>query len=175
MINDVLKPCATPGRQHYLFNMKSIITILQGLRKLSEDQKQDSVTVISLWKHEVFCTIKDQLPRYSDSYWLESVVNDLVKKHFKPLLKEDVQLIKEFVCFELEQRNYDRPLTDIHGSAVKVHLNPVDDTENVRTYLEQVYNRYKEEFGYHQINIFMSVNTAYHLIRIHRVLTFPQW
>jgi hypothetical protein len=28
-ITDVLKPCPTPGRQHYLFNMKTIINILQ--------------------------------------------------------------------------------------------------------------------------------------------------
>jgi hypothetical protein len=28
-VNDVLKPCPTPGRQHYLFNMKHIISILQ--------------------------------------------------------------------------------------------------------------------------------------------------
>lgn len=174
MINDVLKPCATPGRQHYLFNMKSIITTLQGLRKLSEKQKQDNITVISLWKHEVFCTIKDQLPRYSDSYWLDSVVNDLVKKHFDQFVTDSNQLIKEFVCFEMEQRNYDRPLTGIQNSAVKVHLNPVADIENVRSYLEQVYNRYKEEFGYHQISIFLSENAAYHLMRIHRVLSFPQ-
>ncbi len=29
MINEVLRPCPTPGRQHYLFNMKHIIVILQ--------------------------------------------------------------------------------------------------------------------------------------------------
>ena len=29
LINEVLRPCPTPGRQHYLFNMKTIITILQ--------------------------------------------------------------------------------------------------------------------------------------------------
>lgn len=29
MVIDVLRPCPTPGRQHYLFNMKSIIVILQ--------------------------------------------------------------------------------------------------------------------------------------------------
>lgn len=80
LINEVLKPCPTPGRQHYLFNMKSIITILQGLRKLSDSQKQDSVTVISLWQHEIMCAINNQLPRHSDSYWLESSVNDLIKQ-----------------------------------------------------------------------------------------------
>lgn len=29
LVSEVLKPCPTPGRQHYLFNMKTIITILQ--------------------------------------------------------------------------------------------------------------------------------------------------
>lgn len=28
-VNQVLNPCPTPGRQHYMFNMKTIITILQ--------------------------------------------------------------------------------------------------------------------------------------------------
>ena len=28
-VSDVLKACPTPGREHYLFNMRTIITILQ--------------------------------------------------------------------------------------------------------------------------------------------------
>lgn len=28
-VNQVLNPCPTPGRQHYMFNMRTIITILQ--------------------------------------------------------------------------------------------------------------------------------------------------
>ena len=80
LINDVLKPCATPGRQHYLFNMKTVITILQGLRKLNETQRQDPTTIISLWKHEVFCSINNQLPRHSDSYWIQSTVKDLINQ-----------------------------------------------------------------------------------------------
>ena len=46
--------------------------------------------------------------------------------------------------------------------------------EKVKVYVDQVYNRYKEEFGYHQINIFISENACNHIIRIHRVLTFTQ-
>ena len=84
-------------------------------------------------------------------------------------------MIEEFVSFELESRNYDRSHAGIQNSTVKVHLSPVESLESVRSYIEQVYNRYKEEFGYHQINIFLSVNAAYHLMRIHRVLSFPQW
>jgi hypothetical protein len=46
--------------------------------------------------------------------------------------------------------------------------------EKVKVYIDQVYNRYKEEFGYHQINIFISENACSHIIRIHRILTFTQ-
>ncbi len=175
-INEVLRPCPTPGRQHYLFNMKTVITILQGLRKLSETQRQDNVFVVSLWKHEVRCSIDSQLPRYSDSYWLQATVDDLIKEHFAGYIGEDAKLIEEFVCFDLEPRSYDRPLTGgVQNSVVKVSLSPVDSLETVRGYIEQVFNRYKEEFGYHSINIFLSINAAYHLMRIHRVLSLPQW
>ena len=53
-------------------------------------------------------------------------------------------------------------------------MNAVESMEKVRTHIVQVYNRYKEEFGYHQINIFISENACNHIIRIHRVLTFTQ-
>lgn len=29
MVTEVLRPCPTPGRQHYLFNMKNVISILK--------------------------------------------------------------------------------------------------------------------------------------------------
>jgi hypothetical protein len=98
-IIEVLKPCPTPGRQHYLFNMKNIISILKvylikknfffsfylltnkkGFCKLNEIQRNDPVTVVSLWRHEVLQSIGNQLPRYSDLYWLESICQDIIKE-----------------------------------------------------------------------------------------------
>ena len=78
-IVDVLKPCPTPGREHYLFNMKHMITVLQNMRKLSSQQRADNTTVISLWKHEVLLTIGDQIPRLTDQSWLQSIVSDTLK------------------------------------------------------------------------------------------------
>ncbi len=79
-----------------------------------------------------------------------------------------------FYTFRLDVRNFDRKLSSLQTRQIQVHLNPVDDLEKIRAYLEQVYNRYKEEFGYYSINIFMSQNAANHIIRIHRILTFTQ-
>lgn len=76
-------------------------------------------------------------------------------------------LIQDFVAFNLESRNFDRPAT----SNVKINLTPLESIEKVRLYIEQVYVRYKEEFGYYQVNIFLSENIVLHLMRIHRILT----
>ena len=82
-IVDVLKPSPTPGRMHYLFNMRQMITILQNLRKLSNAQRADATTVISLWRHEIFVTIGDQISRLTDQAWLQSVVTDTIKEVMK--------------------------------------------------------------------------------------------
>ena len=140
---------------------------------MSEAQRNEPQTIVSLWRYEVFATIGRQLPRHSDFYWLESCVNDLVKEKLAPFVA-DQPLIDDFVCFRLESRNYDRPISALQNRQVKVSLSPIETLEKVRVYLEQVYNRYKEEFGYHQINVFMSENAALHIVRIHRVLAFSQ-
>jgi hypothetical protein len=78
-MNDVFKPCPTPGREHYLFNMRQMITVLQNLRKLSDAHRADSTLVISLWRHEVFLTIGDQIPRLTDHSWLKHTVSEVIK------------------------------------------------------------------------------------------------
>ena len=122
----------------------------------------------------MFSTIGCQLPRHSDYYWLESVVSDIIQEKFGSFVPNDQSLTENFLNFRLENRNYDRPISGVQNRQVKVNLNAVESMEKVRTHIEQVYNRYKEEFGYHQINIFISENACNHIIRIHRVLTFTQ-
>jgi hypothetical protein len=84
-------------------------------------------------------------------------------------------MIDQFITFSLETKNYDRPISALQHKTVRVHLNPLDSIEKARAHIEQVFNRYKEEFGYHQINLAISENIADHIIRIHRILTFSHW
>lgn len=71
------------------------------MRILNDTQRNDNVFVISLWRHEVFSTIGNQLPRHTDSYWLECIINDLIKtvnkdKTLKLYLKNNLNLE---ICF----------------------------------------------------------------------------
>lgn len=50
-------------------------------------------------------------------------------------LKEDTKLIEEFVSFELEPRNYERPLTGNQNSIVKVIISTANKhEENARCF-----------------------------------------
>ncbi len=39
MITEVFKPCPMPGRQHYLFNMKNIISMLKVMNKIIKSKR----------------------------------------------------------------------------------------------------------------------------------------
>lgn len=84
-------------------------------------------------------------------------------------------MIDNFITFSLESKNYDRPMSSIQNRSVKCQLSAVESFEKVRLHIEQLFNRYKEEFGYHQINIACSENVALHIARIHRILAYSHW
>ena len=85
------------------------------------------------------------------------------------------KLIKDFVTFSLETRTYDRPSSSLQNRNMKSHLSPLDSISKARSQIEQAFIRYREEFGYYQINLTVSENVAKHIIRIHRILSLSHW
>jgi hypothetical protein len=72
--------------------MRQMITILQNLRKLSNTQRADATTVISLWRHEINLTIGDQIPRLTDQAWLQNIINETIKEVRDMILNNDIKL-----------------------------------------------------------------------------------
>ena len=52
----------------------------KGLRKLTDAQRSDARTIISLWRYEAACVVGHQLPRHSDLYWFDSKLDDIIKE-----------------------------------------------------------------------------------------------
>jgi hypothetical protein len=86
-------------------------------------------------------------------------------------------LTENFFHFRMENRNFDKTVSsDLQARSSKsLHPSAVISVEKIRSYLDQVVNRFREEYGYHQMNIFLSENAVHHIIRIHRILAFNQW
>lgn len=59
--NVISKMLPTPKKIHYLFNLRDISKIFQGLLRSHKDYQNDKATLIKLWIHESFRVFYDRL------------------------------------------------------------------------------------------------------------------
>ncbi|XP_071954985.1 uncharacterized protein [Antedon mediterranea] len=171
-IQNVLRPSPMPGRYHYIFTLRDITKAFQGLMRLSEESREEPSMVISLWKYEVTRIVADRICRTADFKWLETNMENIMKKHFPMTQEEEFELYDHFVTFPIESRTYQRPVTSMSQKTVRVLLQPVTNLVEVHRCLLSHLTRYNEEFGNVQLNIMLSDHVIHHVIRMHRILSF---
>ncbi|XP_023932047.1 dynein heavy chain 5, axonemal-like isoform X1 [Lingula anatina] len=168
-VQDVLRPTPMPGRYHYLFTLKDLITCFQCLKRLPDENRAEDVTVISLWRHEMNRIMKDKICRQCDINWLEGTLEKVVDETWPGMAD---QLYENFVTFPIDTRVYQRPVTSLSQKQVKVVLQPIQSFHDVHNCLFAHLTRYNEEFGNTQLDIMLSDHIIAHVVRMHRVLSF---
>ena len=66
-----LKP--TPAKSHYLFNMRDISRVVEGVLMLGPKEATDTKIVSKLWMHEVSRVFYDRLVTEQDQVWFYNV------------------------------------------------------------------------------------------------------
>lgn len=59
--NITVKMLPTPAKIHYLFNLRDISKVFQGLLRSHKDYQNDKSTLLKLWIHECFRVFCDRL------------------------------------------------------------------------------------------------------------------
>ncbi|XP_071818739.1 dynein axonemal heavy chain 5-like isoform X4 [Apostichopus japonicus] len=170
-VQNVLRPSTVLGRFHYMFTLRDITKAFQCLMRLSEEARGEISMVASLWRHEVQRIMRDRLCRKSDLNWFDQNLQEVVKAYF-PQVEEGEGWYEDFVTFPIEPRAYQRPVTSMSQKTIRVVLQPVPTLEQVHKCVHSHLTRYNEEFGNVTINIMLSDHVIYHVIRIHRILSF---
>ncbi|XP_030850579.1 dynein heavy chain 8, axonemal isoform X3 [Strongylocentrotus purpuratus] len=170
-VQKVLRPTPMPGRYHYMFTLRDISKTFQCLIRLSEEARGEINMVSSLWRHEVQRIMRDRLCRTSDINWFDKNLDEICKAEI-PQCEDDEGIFEHFVTFPIEHRGYQRPVTSMSQKTVRVILQPVSNLEQVHKCILSHLTRYNEEFGNVTLNIMLSDDVIYHVIRMHRVLSF---
>ncbi|XP_061653536.1 dynein axonemal heavy chain 8-like isoform X1 [Phyllopteryx taeniolatus] len=94
-----IKMLPTPSKFHYIFNLRDLSRIWQGMLKVEAEQCNDFKTLIALFKSECTRVVADRFICPEDKDWFENSINRVVKEHVDTSLVTLIHKEPYFVDF----------------------------------------------------------------------------
>jgi dynein heavy chain len=178
-VRDKMLP--TPAKFHYVFNMRELSRVFQGVLLTPKDIiktggqqcPSDSAagTLLTLWKHEcerVFC---DKLTNNTDKDWYVQAMEKLLVERFGVELAKKTQEDAYFVDFFREDV-YDED--DILVNLAPKIYEQGGSLETVRERVTKFMNQHNEENSARPLPLVLFDDALRHMLRISRVIEMPR-
>ncbi len=81
----------TPAKPHYIFNMRDMSKVFQGLYRSTKDFYENREHIVKLWSHEILRIFHDRLISEGDREKLKGYLNEQLETHFQMSLEEHCQ------------------------------------------------------------------------------------
>ncbi len=79
-IREAMRP--TPSRAHYVFNLRDVAKVIQGLLQVSPETVNDPTTFVRLWVHEAMRVFHDRLVSAEDRLWFTQLAAEKCSRDF---------------------------------------------------------------------------------------------
>eukprot|EP00927_Polykrikos_kofoidii_P046386 TRINITY_DN40623_c0_g2_i1.p1 TRINITY_DN40623_c0_g2~~TRINITY_DN40623_c0_g2_i1.p1 ORF type:complete len:3637 (-),score=783.39 TRINITY_DN40623_c0_g2_i1:390-10571(-) len=157
----------TPLRFHYVFNMRDLSRVFQGIMECPVELVPDEVSLVGLWKHEVTRVFADKLSREVDKNFVEKCCLEFMPVHFG---EDPAAANKETPWYADFQREvlYDDDTGEELG-APKVY-EPAYSWAHVQTKAYEYLKKYNEVNPSKQMNLVLFDEAMYHLMKINRTI-----
>ncbi|XP_064181287.1 dynein axonemal heavy chain 2 [Anguilla rostrata] len=150
----------TPAKIHYLFNLRDISKVFQGLLRAHKDYHDTKQSVTRLWIHECFRVFSDRLVDQSD---LEAFLAILAEK-----LGSLFDLTYHNIC-----PNKQPPLFGDFLKDLKVYED-LADFKTLKNFMESQLEDYNLTPGMVPMNLVLFRDAIEHVMRIVRVISQPR-
>ncbi|XP_024940642.1 dynein heavy chain 2, axonemal [Cephus cinctus] len=158
--NVILKMLPTPAKMHYLFNLRDISKIFQGLLRSHKDYQYSKQTFLRLWIHESFRVFCDRLIDERDREWFASQLNEQLGKYF--------ELTYHNLCPEKRC-----PIFGSFMNAWNIYEDLIDISA-LRHYIETQMDEYNASPGVVRLDLVLFRDAVEHICRIVRVISQPR-
>jgi len=182
-----LKMLPTPAKFHYLFNMRELSRVFQGVMLAVRDRfKKDAPEeppfgskvesaqgyLVGLWKHEcerVFC---DKLTTNEDKIWTVNLINSQMKDNFGDEMYKTVSEPLFFVDF-LREPEMDDDTGEVVDSNPS-NYESVRGLEHLRSVVEDRQRQFNEGSKILKLELVLFEDALLHMSRISRVLAMDR-
>eukprot|EP00079_Xenopus_tropicalis_P026874 XP_012820905.1 PREDICTED: dynein heavy chain 5, axonemal [Xenopus tropicalis] len=169
------KMLPTPAKFHYIFNLRDLSRIWQGMLNSTSEVIKDTTVLIKLWKHECKRVIADRFTTAEDVDWFDKTQLKLVEDDFYQGQKSgDFAVDYYFVDFlrdapeatgeEPEDADFDMP---------KIY-EPIESFNQLKDRLNMFLQIFNESIRGAGMDMVFFKDAMVHLVKISRIIRTPR-
>ncbi|KAI5105653.1 dynein heavy chain 5, axonemal isoform X1, partial [Silurus meridionalis] len=170
-----LKMLPTPANFHYIFNLRDLSRIWQGMLNIMADVVHSPEVLLRLWKHECKRVIADRFTSPDDVGWFDQTLADLAQQQLGVEARMAVEVGEDayFVDFlrdppeatgeEPEETNFDMP---------KVY-EPIVSFSSLCERLNMFLDLYNESIRGAGMDLVFFTDAMVHLVKVSRIIRTP--
>eukprot|EP01135_Chromosphaera_perkinsii_P008183 Nk52_evm5s1178 gene=Nk52_evmTU5s1178 len=170
-----VKMLPTPDKFHYVFNLRDLSKIWQGMLKGEAEVIGSDAKLLALWKHELTRVIADRFTNAKDKEWFEKnmakvVQENLENEQMDQVMKSD----KYFVDFLRDAPEVTgEEEGDVEPEVPKVY-EPIESFESLKERLEFFMGQYNENVKGGKLELVFFEEAMIHLVKLSRVIRTPR-
>ena len=162
----------TPSRFHYIFNLRDLSRIYEGLMCATDEKFKTEGDFIRLWRNESLRILHDRLISEEDKALVVEKMRELVDDAYDLSAEK---ILRDPILFGDYANAPDELGTTEEGGQKPKALRPYEDVktyEDVKPLFERVLELYNEEQK--PMNLVFFEDALEHLTRIHRIIRLDQ-
>ncbi|OMJ85003.1 hypothetical protein SteCoe_13780 [Stentor coeruleus] len=154
----------TPAKMHYLYNLRDISKVFQGISRANSITIKESVHMIKLWVHECQRVFQDRLINLSDREYFDKLIEDAVKQFFNRDISEIITTKPLLFASFIEVQRNGKKLSDMYCE--------MDDLNLLQSKMRDILEYYNQ-ISSSKMNLVLFVEAIEHVVKIVRILQQP--
>ena len=154
----------TPKKMHYLFNLRDMSKVLQGVSSASKNHVTKKIEIIRLWIHEMQRVFGDRLINEEDRNWLKTKLDDEISNTFGLTVDATYNTGKKIIFCDFSNGT---------EASQRPYIQVVD-VESFKKKIEIELENYNSDGKKKPLKLVMFLDACDHVSRISRVLRQPQ-
>uniref|UniRef100_A0A8D2ZS36 Dynein, axonemal, heavy chain 5 n=1 Tax=Scophthalmus maximus TaxID=52904 RepID=A0A8D2ZS36_SCOMX len=170
-----VKMLPTPAKFHYIFNLRDLSRVWQGMLNTSAEVVNSVPVLVALWKHECKRVIADRFTMPEDVEWFDQALAKLAKEELGEEQKNmvDYDVDRYFVDFlrDAPEATGEEP-EDADVDLPKVY-EPIESFESLKERLNMFLSHYNECIRGTGMDMVFFQDAMMHLIKVSRIIRTP--
>ncbi|XP_075396980.1 dynein axonemal heavy chain 5 [Tenrec ecaudatus] len=170
------KMLPTPAKFHYVFNLRDLSRIWQGMLNTTSEVIKETDELLRLWKHECKRVIADRFTVSADVTWFDKALAGLVQEEFgeEEKLSVDCGTDAYFVDFLRDAPEATGETSEEADAEMPKVYEPIESFHHLKERLNMFLQLYNESIRGPGMDMVFFADAMAHLVKISRVIRTPR-